>query len=254
MWDYRIKVDPWVVFGKVEFEIVGEDIVVEHVWAANVLDIQDFDDGVHKGSRVKIELENTPQDDQQFDIDGTGTPSNNPKILGCFDLKPPENDCKLTPTFAMLNTFEERMSSKVHIETWQEGAKIALNFGDTDIKISEIWGATLIDDDDALADNTHTFRLMPFNHHMPTDRRSCFGFDARPPFHSVPVISCIPSRPFPPPPPPSPPFPPPTPPPYMVTERTDCFLGGRVTFVTTPGTVRGKAHARRRPCHPGCRA
>ena len=34
MWDYRIKVDPWQVFGTVELEIVGNDIVVEHVWAA----------------------------------------------------------------------------------------------------------------------------------------------------------------------------------------------------------------------------
>ena len=34
MWDYRIKVDPWQVFGTVELEITGTDIVVEHVWAA----------------------------------------------------------------------------------------------------------------------------------------------------------------------------------------------------------------------------
>ena len=87
-----------------------------------------------------------------------------------------------------------------------------------------------------------TFRLMPYNHHMPTDRRSSFGFDATPPFHHLPTLSCIPSRPFPPPPPPSPPREPPAPPPYIVTERTDCFLGGRVTFVTTPG-VRAHAYA-----------
>ena len=31
MWDYRIKVEPWQVFGTVEFDIMGDDIVVEHV-------------------------------------------------------------------------------------------------------------------------------------------------------------------------------------------------------------------------------
>ena len=31
MWDYRIKVEPWQVFGVVEFDIMGDDIVVEHV-------------------------------------------------------------------------------------------------------------------------------------------------------------------------------------------------------------------------------
>lgn len=34
MWDYRIKVEPWQVFGTVELQILGTDIIVEHVWAA----------------------------------------------------------------------------------------------------------------------------------------------------------------------------------------------------------------------------
>ena len=36
MWDYRVKVDPWQVFGNVEIEVVGDDIVVEHVCAGAV--------------------------------------------------------------------------------------------------------------------------------------------------------------------------------------------------------------------------
>ena len=104
---------------------------------------------------------------------------------------------------------------------------------------SAVWGATELDPDDDAPPNLHLFRLMPYNHHMPTDRRSSFGFDATPPFHQVPTITCVPSRPFPPPPPPSPPSAPPSPPPYLVTERTDCFLGGRVTFVTTPSETPG---------------
>ena len=236
-----IKVEPWQVFGTVELDIFGEDIVIEHVWAANVVEMEPLD-GDKPGMHVKVELDNTPQDDQQFDIDGTGTPSVEPRIVGCENLEPVEADCKLLAKYSMLNSFEGTVSSKVHINTWQEGAKITVDFGDSEeVKISEAWGATVVDTDDDpdIGPNVVVFRLMPFNHHMPTDRRSCFGFDATPPFHHMPLISCVPSRPFPPPPPPSPPSTPPSPPPYITTERSDCFLGGRVTFVITPGEVPG---------------
>jgi hypothetical protein len=236
MWDYRIKVDPWQVFGNVEVEIVGDDIVVEHVWAASVVEMSEFEAvGNRKpGVRVKVELDNTAQDDQQFDIDGLGTPSVAPTIVGCSNLEPVESDCKLMARYSLLNSFEGTVSSKVHLETWQESAIVTMDFGD-ELQISEVWGATVIEPDEGDPPSIVTFRLMPYNHHMPTDRRSCFGFDATPPFHHLPKIACIPSRPFPPPPPPSPPAAPPSPPPYIVTERADCFLGGRVTFVTTPG-------------------
>ena len=63
------------VFGNVDIEIVGVDIVIEHVWAANVVDMMELADDVEnprEGVRVRLELDSTPQDDQQFDIDGTG--------------------------------------------------------------------------------------------------------------------------------------------------------------------------------------
>ena len=114
MWDYRIKVDPWQVFGQVELDVMGEDIVVEHVWAANVLGMSSLGSaGPHAGTRVKIELDMTAQDDQQFDIDGTGTPSSNPAIVKCRNLDPPEYDCKLNAKYTVLNAFEGRVSSKV---------------------------------------------------------------------------------------------------------------------------------------------
>jgi len=197
-----------------------------------------------QGVRVKIELDNTPQDDQQFDIDGTGSPSGDVAILGCTGLEPAVNDCKLGMKYSMLNSFEGVISSKITVDTWQEGAKISISFG-TPIAISEVWGAQIIDydvtsdDEEAELVTDAMFRLLPFNHHTPLDRRSSFGFDATPPFHKIPVISCIPSHPLPPPPPPSPPLPPPEPPPFFVTERADCFLGGRITFVTPPSDVPG---------------
>ena len=135
-WDYRIKVDPWQVFGHVEIEIVGEDIEVEHVWAANVIELEPLDDG-REGVRIKVELDNQAQDDQQFDIDGTGVPSSAPIIVGCENLEPVESDCKLGVKYSMLNSFEGTLSSKVHVDTWQEGARISLDFGETEVEISE---------------------------------------------------------------------------------------------------------------------
>jgi hypothetical protein len=122
----------------------------------------------------------------------------------------------------------------VKLQTWQEGAHVSLDFGDVEIQASQLWGATLVEDDDGSPPGVVHVRLLPFNHHTPTDRRSSFGFDATPPFHELPFISCVPSRPFPPPPPPSAPSPPPSPPPFHVTERDECFLGGRVTFLKSP--------------------
>jgi hypothetical protein len=167
MWDYRIKVDPWQVFGTIELEIVGTDIVVEHIWAACVdapqpsnlqaipstRSMRSFSGAAHLhctskaifGGRhclirkwtycsnvldmnegptrvaVKLELDNTPQactrqpgtqwrwlpllrmspslsrpqDDQQFDIDGTGIPTDGFAVIRCVGLEPVESDCKL---------------------------------------------------------------------------------------------------------------------------------------------------------------
>lgn len=61
--------------------------------------------------RIKVELDNTPQDDQQFDIDGTGMPSVAPTIVGCTNLEPVEADCKLMARYSMLNVFEGKLRS-----------------------------------------------------------------------------------------------------------------------------------------------
>jgi len=234
MWDYRIKVDPWQVFGTIELEIVGTDIVVEHIWAANVLDMNEGPTRV----AVKLELDNTPQDDQQFDIDGTGIPTDGFAVIRCVGLEPVESDCKLGIKYNVLNTYQGVISSKLTVNTWQDGAKVKLQFG-SETQISEVWGAQLLDVEEEAMITEATFRLLPYNHHTPLDRRSAFGFDATPPFHQIPTISCIPSHPFPPPPPPTPPLPPPAPPPFFVSERSDCFLGGRLTFVTAPSDIPG---------------
>eukprot|EP00966_Prymnesium_polylepis_P244075 5644676-Prymnesium_polylepis.1 len=165
MWDFRIKVDPWQVFGTVELDIAGKDIVVEHVWAANVLSM---DEGP-RGVRIKIELDNTPQDDQQFDIDGTGVPSGEVAILECTGLEPVESDCKLGIKYTVLNSFEGVISSKLNVQTWQEAAKVTLFFG-SPTALSEVWGSQIIDYEEAEEGeepnlvSEATFRLMPYNH------------------------------------------------------------------------------------------
>ena len=96
-WDYRIKVDPWRLFGQVELDLIGDEIVVEHVWAADVLEIKQIGGRLgnvgHHGVRIRIELGSQPQDDQQFDIDGTGTPTVAPSINLCRHLDAAESDC-----------------------------------------------------------------------------------------------------------------------------------------------------------------
>ena len=61
------------------------------------------------------------------------------------------------------------------------------------VTLGEVWGAQLVEE----AENavTATFKLLPFNHHTPLDRRSGFGFEATPPFHSMPHIIWVESAP-----------------------------------------------------------
>ena len=185
-WDYRIKVDPWRLFGQVELDLIGDEIVVEHVWAADVLEIKQIGGRLgnvgHHGVRIRIELGSQPQDDQQFDIDGTGTPTVAPSINLCRHLDAAESDCALGATFSELNNYEGVLSGKVVMDTWQQDARVTLDF-DQAVSLSDVWGAQLMEEGEGVV--TATFKLLPFNHHTPMDRRSAFGFDATPPFHSM---------------------------------------------------------------------
>eukprot|EP00965_Chrysotila_dentata_P253300 6211183-Pleurochrysis_carterae.AAC.1 len=93
-WDYKIKVDPWLVFGQVDIFIPGTDIELDEIWAAQVSQTQSMNDGL----RLSVLLGSVPQADQQFDIEGSGKPASGaPKIVKCSHLEPPKFDCKLEP-------------------------------------------------------------------------------------------------------------------------------------------------------------
>ena len=88
----------------------------------------------------------------------------------------------LGATFSELNNYEGVLSGKVVMDTWQQDARVTLDF-DQAVSLSDVWGAQLMEEGEGVV--TATFKLLPFNHHTPMDRRSAFGFDATPPFHSM---------------------------------------------------------------------
>ena len=172
--------------------------------------------------------------------------------ISCEHNEPPASECGLEPTFAILNNYNGIISPKIHMETWQVGALVDITFRET-ISIGQTWGAELVGepDDDGLSiideglrggvrpstGYTLRFRLMPLARGLPPERKDSFGFEASPPFHSMPSISCILQKRLPPPPPPSPPSPSPPPPQRKLVDENDCFLGGRMAFVKPPTQV-----------------
>ena len=112
---------------------------------------------------------------------------------------------------------------------------------DQRIRVSSVWGAEMVTEDlDGKNDPRHQtirFRLVPIARGLPPERRSAFGFEATPEFHSNPTISCMLKKALPPPPPPSPPYPYPPPPLRKLVDNAECFLGGRMFFTKPPTTV-----------------
>jgi len=213
LWNYKIKVFPWTVFGVISIRIKPATVVVNDVWAASILT-----NDVQGDERVlTVELGHKSQDDYSFAMDGTGGPIRAAK-LSCSNTEKPVSECGLEPTFTILNNYDGIMSPKVALATWQVGATVELTFHSR-MSVGQAWGAELISDDvDAddghgLADQqTLRFRLMPLARGLPPERKDSFGFEATPPFHEMPTIACDLRRALPPPPPPSPPKPSPPPP------------------------------------------
>ena len=226
------------MFGVIEVRFKPASISIGHLWAATMLTNQ-----VHGDERVlTVELGHKSQDDFTFSVDGTGGPIRSTK-LSCSHTEVPVSGCGLEPTFTILNNYDGIMSPKIQMQTWQVGATVDLAFHSR-MRVSQAWGAELLSDDvDAdeghgLADQqTLRFRLMPLARGLPPERKDSFGFEAMPPFHEIPVISCELRRALPPPPPPSPPSPSPPPPERKLVDTSECFLGGRMTFVKPPSHV-----------------
>lgn len=243
-WNYKIKVYPWHVFAIVTVRF-RPPVNVEHLWAASILSNSvEGDEQV-----IVVELGHKPQDDFTFAIDGTGGPIKH-TTLSCTATEEVSSDCGLQPTFSILNNYNGVISPKIHMETWQVGATVDLTFREP-LSVGQSWGAEFLgepEDDEyeyessspkpAAVGYTARFRLMPLSRGLPPERKDSFGFEASPPFHSMPTISCILNKNLPPPPPPSPPSPSPPPPQRKLVDEHECFLGGRMAFVKPPSTVR----------------
>ncbi|KAL1525128.1 hypothetical protein AB1Y20_020000 [Prymnesium parvum] len=261
-WDYKIKVDPWIVFAHITVQL-RPPVDVLNVWAASKISEKIVGHGAEAVKELIVELGHKSQDDFTFDISGIGTVKH--AELSCEGTEIEESTCGLEPTFSVLNNYDGIISPRIHMETWQVGAIIDMQF-DVRLTVGSVWGAEVVDDDKDKSNKhgqTVSFRLLPMARGIPPDRKSAFGFEATPPFHSVPSIDCTLRKELPPPPPPSPPWPKPPPPLRVLIDPRECFLQGRMNFVKPPSQVGmpwrsnpftramqyGRTRSRRTPSH-----
>lgn len=98
MWNYKIKVDPWTVFGVIAIHLKPASIIIDDLWAATMLD-----NSVEGDERVlTVELGHKSQDDSTFSLDGRSGPIKSTRIT-CRNTEVLMSDCGLEPTFSILN-------------------------------------------------------------------------------------------------------------------------------------------------------
>lgn len=76
-WDYKVKVEPWTVFGQVHVHLMGSAMQVQHVYGGTA---------PMGGSAFTVALDPVPLgDDSMFEISGFGTPEADPEF-SCSNL------------------------------------------------------------------------------------------------------------------------------------------------------------------------
>jgi hypothetical protein len=76
-WDYKIKVDPWTVFGQVHVRLKGKNMKVQHVYGGTAQ---------MGSSSFTVALDPVPLgDDNMFEISGFGEPTEDPEFT-CSNL------------------------------------------------------------------------------------------------------------------------------------------------------------------------
>ena len=76
-WDYKIKVDPWTVFGQVHVRLKGKKMRLEHIYGGTA---------PVGGSSFTVALSPVPLgDDNLFEISGLGEPEDDPEFT-CSNL------------------------------------------------------------------------------------------------------------------------------------------------------------------------
>lgn len=77
-WDYKVRVEPWTLFGKVRVDLIGKRMSVEHVYGGTTESLG--------RSTFTVTLSAVPVGGESaFEISGYGEPIRLPE-LSCFDL------------------------------------------------------------------------------------------------------------------------------------------------------------------------
>eukprot|EP00324_Dicrateria_rotunda_P010950 CAMPEP_0206176530 /NCGR_PEP_ID=MMETSP1474-20131121/58382_1 /ASSEMBLY_ACC=CAM_ASM_001110 /TAXON_ID=97495 /ORGANISM="Imantonia sp., Strain RCC918" /LENGTH=355 /DNA_ID=CAMNT_0053587643 /DNA_START=105 /DNA_END=1168 /DNA_ORIENTATION=- len=245
-WDYKVRVEPWTLFGEVTVALKGNDMQVVDIYGGTPAKPP-------KNGEVVVALAAVPVGgDSMFEIHGYGVPVGDP-VLSCKylykddelstcplgvhflikSLLPPEDNGEVDENgFPVLSP--GNLLAVASIETWVEPSDVTIHF-DAPIKVQDLWNARLYKGGDGVSKSA-TFRLQRQPGSWFGERKSAFGFSAEGSISRLPNIDCEINQNMPAPPPPIPPFPPPGAPPFFAASRTSCFLGGDAIFVKAPDT------------------
>ena len=254
-WDYKIKVDPWTVFGQVHVHLKGKRMRLEHVYGGTA---------PVGGSSFAVALAPVPLgDDNLFEISGLGEPDEEPEFT-CSNLLRDEDisTCPLGIHFKLNALLQPDVlvdargnthtckgdeidpatgalcspgmfTTTVRMDMWIEGSEVTLDFGTRGVMIKDLWNSRMLSGGDGKSTSA-TFKLKKQDGSWFGERKEAFGFAADGIITKLPSISCVVTKPFPAPPPPRPPAPPPKLPPFFLGDRSGCFLGGNAVFTHAP--------------------
>ena len=179
-WDYKIKVDPWTVFGQVHVHLKGKKMRLEHVYGGTA---------PVGGSSFAVALAPVPLgDDNLFEISGFGEPDEEPEFT-CSNLLRDEDisTCPLGIHFKLNALLQPDMlvdargnshackgdeidpatgalcspgmfTTTVRMDMWIEGSEVTLDFGTRGVMIKDLWNSRMLSGGDGKS-STATFKL-----------------------------------------------------------------------------------------------
>ena len=147
-WDYKVRVEPWTVFGQVTVKLHGINMQLENVYGGTVSKLG--------GSTFTVQLNAVGGAgcDDCFEISGTGQPSANPE-LSCSGLLSAEerSSCPLGVTFHIVSLMrpgedgggeDGAFNAAAHVTTWVEPTDVTLSF-DKPVTIRDVWNSFIVD-------------------------------------------------------------------------------------------------------------
>ncbi|KAL1504877.1 hypothetical protein AB1Y20_008647 [Prymnesium parvum] len=239
-WDYKIRVEPWTLFGKVRVRLMGNAMQVAHVYGGTTAELGE--------AAFTVTLSAVPVGgDSVFEISGYGEPIRLPELT-CRDLHQDMDlstcilgvhfliKSLLPPAPIVTEEGEEAMtegsfSAVAKVDTWVEPSEVTFSFN-APIRVNDLWNARVTSGGTGTTKVTFKLTRQPGSWYG--ERKSAFGFSGEGDISALPHVSCRLNNPMPRPPPPQPPSPPPTVPPFYVASISGCFLGGGATFTVAP--------------------